>query len=267
VRYFFHIGYSGTNYQGWQKLPQAKSIQQVFEDKLSQNLRTNTQIVGCGRTDTGVHASQFFFHADVETNIDPDLKFRLNKNLPSDLAVFDIIPVANNAHARFDAFQRTYDYYFHSQKHPFLSRLSSELELSEINFPALKEAVELLTRYSDFRAFCRHPDKHRTTICNVSFAEFFVNDSLDRARFTIKSNRFLSGMIRIIVERLINVGKGELSVSDFEKYFIDKIPPPSLALAPPQGLYLSKVTYPYVDLPARIDFLMISGSDISVKTT
>jgi tRNA pseudouridine38-40 synthase len=266
VRYFFHVGYKGTNYQGWQKLPQAKSIQQVFETALSQIFKTNIQIIGCGRTDTGVHASQSFFHTDIEANFDFDLKFRLNKNLPADLAVFDIIPVADNAHARFDAFERTYDYYFHSEKHPFLSPLSSLVNLTDIDISQVKVAAELITRYSDFRAFCRHPDKHRTTICQISSVEFIATESRDRARFTIKSNRYLSGMIRIIVERLIRVGKGEMTIIDFQKYLTEKIPPPSLALAPPQGLYLSKVMYPYLDLPTRTDFLMFSGADLAVKT-
>jgi tRNA pseudouridine38-40 synthase len=265
VRYFFHVGYNGGNYQGWQKLPQAKSIQQVFETALSQILKTEMQIVGCGRTDTGVHASQFFFHADIDNNLDFDLRFRLNKNLPADLAVFDLIPVSENAHARFDAFERTYDYYFHSDKHPFLSKLSSQLDLPQLNLSNIQTAVDVLTRYSDYRAFCRQPDKQRTTICSVTSAEFFMNESGDRARFTIKSNRFLSGMIRIIVDRLIRVGKSEMTVADFEKFFIEKIPASPIAIASPQGLFLSKVTYPYLDLPTRTDFMTFSNS-LSEKT-
>ena len=243
------------NYQGWQKLPQAKSVQYVFENFLSQIFKKTISIVGCGRTDTGVHASQFFFHADLETEFDFDLKFRLNKNLPADLAVFDIIPVEPGAHARFDAFRRTYHYHLHAYKDPFLAGLSSEIDFSDCNPELIRSSLNLLTTYNDFRAFCRHPDKQRTTICHVTAADFVMNEKQDRAQFIFSANRFLSGMIRILIDRILTVGKEKMTLTQFENYLIEKIPPRSLEMAPPQGLYLSKINYPYIDLPTRTDFL------------
>src|ERR1700712_5281160 len=128
MRYFFHIGYHGTNYSGWQKHAGAVTVQQVLETALSQVLKTPVEINGCGRTDAHVHAAQFFFHMDVENIGDFDLVFRLNKVLPDDIAVFDIIAMEGLPHARFDAIQRSYDYFIHNYKDPFLGRFSSMYE-------------------------------------------------------------------------------------------------------------------------------------------
>jgi tRNA pseudouridine38-40 synthase len=125
LRYFFHLGYLGTNYSGWQKHPDGLSVQQVLEEALSQIFKTPMYITGCGRTDAQVHASQFFFHIDVEREWDYDLLFRLNKLLPDDIAVFDIIPMEGQPHARFDAVERSYDYFIHTYKDPFLGGLSA----------------------------------------------------------------------------------------------------------------------------------------------
>ncbi|MDF2432121.1 MAG: tRNA pseudouridine38-40 synthase, partial [Mucilaginibacter sp.] len=119
MRYFFHIGYHGSAYSGWQKHAGILSVQDVLETRLSKLLKTTVNIVGCGRTDAGVHASQFFFHADIEREWNSDLFFRLNKILPDDIAIFDIIPMQGAVHARFDAVQRTYDYFIHTYKDPF----------------------------------------------------------------------------------------------------------------------------------------------------
>src|SRR6187549_1956414 len=125
LRYFFHIGYNGFQYRGWQRQPNIPNIQEVLENAISKILKVETTIMGCGRTDSQVHASQFFFHLDVMEPWDFDLLFRLNKVLPSDIAIFEIIPMADNQHARFDANLRTYDYFIHTYKDPFLSQLSS----------------------------------------------------------------------------------------------------------------------------------------------
>ncbi|MHB8207043.1 tRNA pseudouridine(38-40) synthase TruA [Mucilaginibacter sp.] len=263
MRYFFHIGYHGTNYCGWQKHPEALSVQQVLETNLSKLLKVPIYISGCGRTDAQVHASQFFFHVDIEQTWDFDLFFRLNKILPDDIAVFDIIQMEGLPHARFDAIQRSYDYFIHTYKDPFLSRFSSLYAERNLDLQKMKDAVALLPQYSDYRAFCKMPDRIDHTICHVSTANLYIDKSGDRIRFHISANRFLSKMIRIIVGRLLEIGKGEMSVDEFEHYLAEKITPQIIIPAYPQGLYLSKVTYPYLDLPVKSTFstMMADGTD------
>lgn len=229
-------------------------VQQVLETALGQLLKTPLNIVGCGRTDAHVHASQFFFHADIERDWDFDLLFRLNKISPDDIAVFDIIPMEGLPHARFDAIQRSYDYFIHTYKDPFLSNFSSLYPETNLNLDKMNAAVALLPLYNDYRAFCKMPQRIEHTICNVSSAGLYVGSSGDKIRFNISANRFLSKMIRIIIGRLLEIGRGDMSVDEFESYLISKETPKIIIPAYPQGLYLSKVTYPYLDLPARTTF-------------
>lgn len=260
MRYFFHIGYHGTNYSGWQKHAGVPNVQKVLETALTKLLKAPVIIVGCGRTDAQVHATQFFFHMDVETEWDFDLLFRLNKLLPDDIAIFDIIPMQGLPHARFDCIQRTYDYFIHTYKDPFLSDFSACYAEKNLDLHQMKAAVDLLPLYNDYRAFCKMPDRIDHTICHISAANLYIDKSGNRLRFQISANRFLSKMIRIIVGRLLEIGRGEMSVDEFEHYLAEKITPPIIIPAYPQGLYLSKVTYPYLDLPAKNNF-MAAGID------
>ncbi len=261
MRYFFHIGYNGHYYNGWQKHPKANSIQEVIEVKLSQIFKTPLTIVGCGRTDSQVHASQFFFHVDLPQAWDYDLLFRLNTLLPHNIAIFDIIQVEEKRHARFDAVQRQYDYYLHTYKDPFLSQQSTFYRHKDLNLTEMKKAASLLPLYKDYRALCTSPDKNEHTLCYVRDAKLFSSANGDHIRFHISSNRFLSKMIRIIMGKLLKIGRNELSVAEFESYLINKTPPALLEPAHPTGLYLSKVTYPYLDLPLRSEFAGLQSKD------
>ncbi len=236
-------------------------MQEVIENKLSQIFKMPIAINGCGRTDTGVHASQFFFHVDLEQQWDFDLLFRLNKALPHNIAVFDIIPMEGKQHARFDAVQRKYDYYLHTYKNPFLNQLSSYYDLGELQLEEMKKAVALLPKYKDYRAFCTSPDKNEHTICNVMEAQLYISPNGEHYRFHIASNRFLGKMIRIITGNLIKIGKGNMSVDEFENLLITKATPGMLEIAHPTGLYLSKVTYPYLNLPLRTEFSGLQQKD------
>ncbi|WP_256001853.1 tRNA pseudouridine synthase A [Pedobacter deserti] len=260
MRYFFHIGYNGLRYSGWQKQPGLPNIQGVIEQALSDIFKTRIEVVGCGRTDAHVHATQFFFHVDLPQSWDFDLVFRINKILPVGIAVFDIIPVAENRHARFDAVLRSYDYFMHFYKDPFLNGLSSFYLLDNLKFDEMKRAVGLLPFYKDYRCFCTGPDKYEHTICNVMSATLAIDPRGDKLRFHISSNRFLAKMIRIIMGQLLKIGRGSLSVDEFQSYLVTRSIPKFLDPAHPQGLYLSKVTYPYLNLPARTDFSLISAS-------
>ena len=241
-------------YHGWQRQQSAVGVQEVIEGVLSKVLKTPVSIYGCGRTDAQVHASQYFFHADLEDTYDFDLLSRLNRNLPTDIAIFDILPMHHNAHARFDAVQRTYDYFIHRRKDPFLAGKSAYYPDGDFDLSRMQTAVDLLPQYDDYYAFCRSPDKFEHTICRVSAAHLQISENGERLHFQISANRFLSGMIRIIVGRLLEVGAGQMSVEAFEHHLRDKQTPRTITGAHPQGLYLSKIVYPYIDLPQRMAF-------------
>jgi len=257
LRYFFHIGYNGFNYRGWQKSPQLRdaSVQFVIETQLSKVLKTELTIVGCGRTDAQVHASQFFFHVDIKEAWDFDLIFRLNKNLPPDIAIFDILPMDDFPHARFDATERTYNYFIHTYKDPFLSNISACYLEKDLHVDEMAKAVSLLLKYDDYGPFSKNLPAGKSTICKVTRAGLYTDEHGDNFRFEIAANRFLNGMIRVIVQKLLAIGRGELSVDEFENDLIAKGKPEIDKIAYPQGLYLSKVKYPFLDVPSRSEFL------------
>ena len=232
-------------------------MQEVLENALGRLLKTPIPVIGCGRTDAGVHASQFFFHADIEQQWDFDLFFRLNKVLPDDIAIFEIIPMQGQPHARFDAIQRTYNYFIHNYKDPFLNGFSSFYPDRDLDLSAMKAAAALLPLYNDYRGFCKCPDKIDHTLCYVSSATLYADASGGKLRFQISANRFLSKMVRIIIGRLLEIGRGEMSVDEFEHYLINKETPKIIIPAYPQGLFLSKVTYPYLDIPPGTAFFDI----------
>jgi len=267
LRYFVHIGYNGLQYNGWQKQAGVSNIQGVIENALTGIFKIPVAINGCGRTDAQVHASQFFFHMDLAQDWDFDLVFRLNKMLPMNIAVYDIIPMEGNPHARFDAVQRAYDYFLHTYKDPFLNGLSSYYLLDKLDYSQMQAAVALLPLYKDYRAFCTHPDKYEHTLCFVRSASLMVDQNGEKLRFQISSNRFLGKMIRIIMGQLLKIGKGLMSVDEFESHLISKQTPALITPAHPQGLYLSKVTYPYLDLKPRADFSAILQKQADMNWT
>lgn len=224
-------------------------------------LKSPVRITGCGRTDGQVHASQYIFHVDLATSYDFDLIRRLNRNLPADIAIFDIIPVAENAHARYDATQRTYDYFIHRRKDPFMVSNSAFYLYSPLDLKSMQAAVALLPKYDDYYAFCKSPASYNTTICRVTKACLWTDKGEERLRFQISANRFLAGMIRIIVGRLLEIGAGKMSVDAFEHHLRDKQTPRIITGAYPQGLYLSKIVYPYLELPQRTDFAAVFEYD------
>jgi tRNA pseudouridine38-40 synthase len=254
LKHFFHIGYHGYHYRGWQRQAGITSVQETIETSISKILKRPVTIYGCGRTDAQVSASQYFFHIEEKLETDYDLMFRLNKVLPHDIAVFDILPMEESRHARYDAEQRTYDYFIHSYKDPFLNTMSAYYNMKGLDVDKMKKAVALLTKYNEYYGFCRSPEKNESTICNVSSAKLFVDGSGDRFRFQVTANRFLKAMIRILVGKILETGRGEFSLEEFENCFITRKTPPLIIPAHPQGLYLSKVTYPYLDLKPRMDF-------------
>jgi tRNA pseudouridine38-40 synthase len=255
MRFFLHIAYNGYNYRGWQRQVSAVSVQECLEDSLSLIFKQKITCIGCGRTDAMVHASQFFVHFDIEHSFEFDLIYRLEKSLPHDIVVFDVFQMKNGTeHTRFDALERSYTYFVHTDKDPFLHTLSAYYEYTQLNFDIMKKASQLLLKYTEYSAFCYTPDRHNTTICTITDVQIFSNINRNRIKFHISANRFLKGMIRIIIGKLLEVGAGRLSLTDFEDLLISKKREKRLNPAYPQGLYLSKVIYPYLNISTKSEF-------------
>jgi tRNA pseudouridine38-40 synthase len=191
MKLFLNIGYDGSNYSGWQYQPNVPSIQEEIENALQRIFKTKITVNGCGRTDAGVHASQYILHIEIKEAFDFDLKFRLNKNLPTQIAVYDILEMPEKSHARYDAISRTYDYFIHLYEDPVLHRYSSFYELSDLDLEGMKQAVALLPKNNDYHSMCKQPDLHNHTLCEVAHAKLYVSPDKKRLRFTITANRFL----------------------------------------------------------------------------
>jgi len=249
MRYFLHISYDGSNYRGWQRQKNTSdTIQEVIEQKLTQIFKEVVTVYGCGRTDAGVHASQYVMQINLEEAPEFDLKFRLNKNLPDDIVVFEIFEVNDNQNCRYNAVARTYDYFIHWEKDPVLMRYSSFYDDLTLDFDLMKKATSIILQTRDFRAVCKQPDLYDNTMCKISNCELFINEKDGRLRFTITSNRFLRGMIRICIFYLLEIGRGRISLEDFKLILEQELELKEKIPAFPNGLFLSKIEYPFLEL-------------------
>lgn len=253
LTYFIHLAYDGSNYSGWQRQTNSITVQEILEQKFELIFKRFVRIYGCGRTDTGVHASSFFAHFFLEEELSFDLTFRLNKHLPQGVVAFNVFPVPDRMNARFSATLRTYDYFIHGNREPILDKYSSYYPVQEYDFEAMQEATALLTSFSDFRAVCKQPESHNTTICNVLNAKLYIDSVHNRLRFTITANRFLRGMIRTITSYLLKIGAKEMTVEEFRNLLIHGINEPTIKSALPNGLYLSNIHYPFLKDSAEIN--------------
>ncbi|TXF89501.1 tRNA pseudouridine synthase A [Neolewinella aurantiaca] len=246
--YFLSLAYDGTDYRGWQRQPGGViTVQQTLEEVLSKVHRREVILGGCGRTDAGVHATQFYAYLRTDQPLPEHYTFIVNKRLPAGISLYAALPVPDNAQARFDATERTYDYFLHSKPDAWLDRASGLFDLSEFDPGRVVRALPLLLEHEDFRAFCKAPDRHNTTIVHFREATIFRNAAGDRFRLRFVANRFLRGMIRLLVDNLMRIGKGEISVEDFARALRTGERLERFHLAPPEGLYLTGVRYPYVN--------------------
>jgi len=243
LRYFAELAFKGTNYHGWQIQSNALSVQEVFNAALSTVLRLQIETLGSGRTDTGVHARQLFAHFDCESSfVLADLVTSLNSLLPPDISVICVFEVSPKAHARFDAVSREYEYRIHFSKDPFYYGLSTRLTYKP-NFERMNEAAALLAGSGDFSSFSKSRTQVKTNFCTIEFARWEEHE--DQWIFRIKANRFLRNMVRAIVGTLLEVGKGELSVSGFLEVIQSANRSRAGMSVPAEGLYLCCVEYPY----------------------
>ena len=245
-RYFIELAFNGSAYHGWQIQKNAISVQEVLNKALSTLLRQNIETVGCGRTDTGVHATQLYAHLDLnETKITNQEQFvrSLNAILPHNIAAKRMIEVANDAHARFDAALRSYEYHIHFYKNPFLDGFSWLLR-DELDIDLMNEAAKILLDYRDFSCFSKSNTQTFTNNCMISKAEWVRTQ--DGLVFHISADRFLRNMVRAIVGTLIRVGYKEMKPEELHHIIISQNRSNAGMSVPACGLYLTKVVYPYI---------------------
>ncbi|MBR5483740.1 MAG: tRNA pseudouridine(38-40) synthase TruA [Alistipes sp.] len=245
MRYFIELSYDGAAYCGWQRQPDALTVQQTLEQGLSTLLREPIEVVGAGRTDTGVNASYYVAHFDCEKGVEncAQLVYKLNLILPHDVAVKSVRKVKEEAHARFDAIEREYTYYISQRKNPF-RRYSAWQYYVPLDMECMNEAAAKLLEYDDFTSFAKLNSNNKTNICRVVRAEWRrADDDADLLIFTIRADRFLRNMIRAIVGTLVDVGRGRYTVEDFERILHSRDLSLSSAGAPAVGLFLSDVKY------------------------
>ena len=245
ARYFIELSYDGAAYCGWQRQPDAPTVQQALEKALSTLLRQEVEVVGAGRTDTGVNASYYVAHFDCEGGVKDcaQLVYKLNLILPQDIAVKAVREVCEQAHARFDAVEREYTYYISQRKNPF-RRFSAWQYYVALDVECMNEAAATLLEYDDFTSFAKLNSNNKTNICRVVKAEWRRAEwDDDLLIFTIRADRFLRNMIRAIVGTLVDVGRGRYTVEEFRDILHSRDLSRSSAGAPAQGLFLSDVKY------------------------
>lgn len=242
-RYFILLAYKGSNYVGWQIQPNGLSIQEAIQNALSTILRETVDVVGAGRTDAGVHAESMFAHFDLSKPIEDrvELVRRLNNFLPKDIAVKMIYPVKENAHARFTAIARTYNYYLTTKKTPFQYELKRRVYF-EPDIDKMNQLCSVLMEYSDFTSFSKLHSDAKTNICHVS--EAYWEKKGDEIIFTITADRFLRNMVRSIVGTLLEAGRGRLDEKGFRQIIEKQDRRVAGDSAPAHGLFLKDVKYP-----------------------
>lgn len=255
MRYFLELQYKGTNYAGWQIQDNAIAVQQKLNEALSVLLHHNTDTIGCGRTDTGVHATQFFAHFNVEEAItDADkFLFSLNGMLPLDISILDLHLVEDKAHARFDATERSYQYFIYQTKNPFLKDNAMFFKRS-LNIELMNEAGELLKTYKDFSCFSKSNTQTKTNICNITVAHWIKEN--DMLIFFITADRFLRGMVRAIVGTMLLLGEGRISIIDFKKIIEGKDRSKAGVSVDAHALYLTSIKYPYINSTKKNTFAL-----------
>lgn len=250
VRVFMELAYDGGLFHGWQRQPQCNSVQEELEMALSRLMRFPVAVVGCGRTDTGVHASYYVAHVQFDSS--PlqgnrlqsweQVVHKLNGILSDSIAVFRIAEVHPKAHARFSATERAYRYLLHNRKDAFLHGRSTRVH-GKLDVNAMQHAAQMLVRKGDFAAFCKSGSGAQTTLCDVRHCRFLQVDA-HTFEFHIVADRFLRNMVRAVVGTLLEIGKGRLSPADMEQILDSKDRRQAGKSAPPDGLYLSHVAYP-----------------------
>ncbi len=247
-RYFIHLAYNGARYCGWQIQPHSPSVQEELERCLTLKTGQKISVTGCGRTDTGVHARNYYAHFDVETPIAncQDLVYRLNVFLPPDIVLYKIWEVPADLHARFNAVSRTYHYYISRQKNPFHQQDAYFL-YGDLDVEKMQQAADLLFNYHDFTSFSKLHTQVKTNDCKIMEARWFELEGL--LVFRIRADRFLRNMVRAIVGTLLEVGKGRMTLEQFKEVIEKKNRCSAGESVPAHALFLEAVEYSFVEKP------------------
>lgn len=242
-RYIFRLSYNGKKFFGWQRQPNQLSVQEVIEDALFKlNHNKLIQVVGCGRTDTGVHAKDYVLHVDLNPNFyNTDLLFKLNRILPDSVSIESITHAPADFHARFSAKSRTYRYFIHQQKDPFATDFSLYFP-TRLNFEAMNEAASHLVGKKDFTSLSKLHTDVKTNICDVSVARWVQTDK-NSAYFEITADRFLRNMVRATVGTLLEVGTGKIHPIDVISILEEKNRQAAKMSAPGHALFLWEILY------------------------
>ena len=244
MRYFIKLAYNGTNYHGWQVQPNASSVQETLNNALSVILNSDINSMGAGRTDTGVHAKEMFAHFDYTPTLEIESTLhKLNSYLPKDIAIYDIIPVHQDAHARFDAKKRTYQYHISFVKDVF-SQEECWYYHQNLEVELMNQAAKILLSHTDFQCFSKVNTDVNTFNCTIY--EAYWKQENNQLIFTISADRFLRNMVRAIVGTLVNVGLHKITLSDFNSIIVNKNRSEAGFSVPAQGLFLTKIEYEYI---------------------
>ena len=242
MRYFVEFAYNGKAYCGWQSQPNSVSIQQVMEYSLSVLLSCPITLTGAGRTDSGVHSKQMFAHFDYEGIIQSNFVHRVNTFLPRDIVIYAFYQAENEAHARFDAVKRTYQYYIVQYKNPFLTDFAFHFHWN-LDIDLMNKACEILKMYDDFQCFSKSKTDVKTYLCKIEKAFWKRNDE-NILVFEITADRFLRNMVRAIVGTMLNIGQKKLTLEGFKQVIESKNRGKAGFSVPAHGLYLTKIVYP-----------------------
>jgi len=244
LRYFLELAYFGKAYHGWQNQPNAISVQEEIEKALSVIFQQKMEIVGAGRTDAGVHAKQIFAHVDIDEELKKEaFQFKLNSLLPADIALKDVFKVKPDAHARFDALSRSYEYHVVQQKDPFLEDRSYFVKNS-LDIEQMNRASEILKDYTNFKCFSKSKTDVKTYNCKISEAVWKTENEV--LVFHITADRFLRNMVRAIVGTLLEIGFGKQPVESMHEIIKSKDRSKAGTSVPAKALFLTRVTYPEI---------------------
>lgn len=241
MRYFLELEYFGKAYHGWQRQPTAITVQEVVENSLRTLLQEEIEVVGAGRTDAGVHARQIFAHFDSEADLSIDFIFRINSLLPKDIAAKDLFEVDPEAHARFNAVSRSYEYHLTTRKNVFMTD-AAHLVHKDLDVNKMNEAAQILLKYTNFKCFSRSRTDVHTYNCKIERAQWEQKE--DMLIFHITADRFLRNMVRAIVGTLLDIGLCNMDVQEMHRIIQSEDRSKAGASVPAHGLYLTRILYP-----------------------
>lgn len=244
MRFLIELSYDGTQYFGWQIQPDRITVQQVLQEKIFQLTGQEIEIVGCGRTDTGVHSSQYFAHFDSEESFMTQLStYKLNAVLPKDISILDIIRVSDEFHARFNAIHRKYIYRIHSYKDPFNNSYSFYYNsLSREDLQKLNEVAEIIKNTSSFESFVKSNSGLENFTCKITESQWISKKS-NQYEYHIAANRFVRGMVRLCVGACLSYTTGKISLDEIQNSILNKIQIPKSWSVPAHGLTLTEIKY------------------------